>query len=107
FSARYAEEGSALLIDVGSTTIDVIPLLDGQPVNVGKTDTERLLSGELVYTGVERTPACALLRTISYRGTMCPIANELFATARDAWLILGELPEDPIDKRTADGRPAT
>lgn len=107
FCGRYAEEGPAVLIDVGSTTIDVIPLLDGQPANVGKTDTERLLSGELVYTGVERTPACALLQSISYRGTMCPIANELFATTRDAWLILGELPEDPADKRTADGRPAT
>jgi uncharacterized hydantoinase/oxoprolinase family protein len=31
-----------LLVDVGSTTTDVIPLRDGVPVPKGKTDTERL-----------------------------------------------------------------
>lgn len=107
FCGRYAYEGSALLIDVGSTTTDIIPLLDGHPVAIGKTDTERLLSGELVYTGVERTPACALVQTAEYRGQQCPLAAELFATTRDAWMILGALPEDVNNKHTADNRPAT
>ena len=31
------------------------------PMPTGRTDPERLASGELVYTGVRRTPACALL----------------------------------------------
>jgi probable H4MPT-linked C1 transfer pathway protein len=107
FCGRFASEGTAVMIDVGSTTSDLVPLIDGKPVTVGKTDTERLLSGELVYTGVERTPACALLRTVPYRGQPCPIATELFATTRDAWTILGDLPEDGDEKGTADGRPAT
>lgn len=107
YAGRFAREGAALLIDIGSTTSDIIPLVDGQPVPTALTDTERLISGELVYTGVERTPVAALLRTAPYRGEACPVATEYFATVRDAWTILGDMPEDSSDKRTADSRPAT
>lgn len=40
---------TALLIDVGTTTTDIIPIVDGEVVAVGKTDPDRLASGELVY----------------------------------------------------------
>jgi probable H4MPT-linked C1 transfer pathway protein len=96
-----------LLIDVGSTTTDVIPLHSGQPIAKGKSDTERLLCGELFYTGVERSPACAVAHSVLYRGQQCPVAQEVFATMRDAYLLLAALPEDPADHHTADGRPAT
>src|SRR6476661_2268558 len=59
FAGRCAPDGSALLVDIGSTTADLIPLRDGRPVPSARTDPERLKSGELVYTGVRRTPACA------------------------------------------------
>lgn len=107
FCGRFAQEGTAVLVDIGSTTSDVIPLVNGKPAAIGHTDTERLISGELVYSGVERTPVCALIRAVSYRGQNCPIATEMFATTRDAWTILGLLPEDTSEKFTADGRPAT
>src|SRR5205807_39982 len=61
FVGRYAARGAALLIDIGSTTTDIVPLRDGCPVPVGRTDRDRLRSGELVYTGVRRTPVCAVL----------------------------------------------
>ncbi len=61
FAGRYMPKGPGLLIDVGSTTCDIIPLIDGQPAAQGKTDPERLVAGELVYTGVERSPVCALV----------------------------------------------
>jgi uncharacterized hydantoinase/oxoprolinase family protein len=35
------------------------------------------------------------------------VAQELFATARDVYLVLEELAERPHDTDTADGRPAT
>ena len=97
----------ALLIDIGSTTSDLIPLADGAPAARGTTDLERLLSGELVYTGVERSPVCALLTSMPWRGEQCPVARELFATALDAYLILGDVPESPDFTQTADGGPAT
>jgi probable H4MPT-linked C1 transfer pathway protein len=107
FAGRYAQAGGAVLIDIGSTTTDIILLVDGQPKNQGLTDTERLLSGELVYTGVERSPVCAVLGHLPYRQQWCPVAQELFATTWDAYLMLSELPEEPENKNTADGRPAT
>jgi uncharacterized hydantoinase/oxoprolinase family protein len=56
-------------------------------------------TSELIYTGARRTPVCAVL------GSM--VAAEFFATALDAYLLLGKVAEDPADGDTADGRPAT
>src|SRR5689334_4768543 len=61
FAGRFAPRGPALLIDVGSTTTDIVPLMDGRPVPRGRTDAQRLRCDELAYTGVIRTPLCALL----------------------------------------------
>lgn len=96
---RWAAHGPALLCDIGSTTTDLIPLLDGCPCPSGWTDWERLQSGELVYRGVRRTPLCVLMpeRTCA----------EWFATTVDLFLIMEQLPEDITATDTADGRPAT
>jgi (4-(4-[2-(gamma-L-glutamylamino)ethyl]phenoxymethyl)furan-2-yl)methanamine synthase len=96
-----------LLIDVGSTTTDLIPIIDGKPVPQGRTDRARLASGELIYQGVERTPVCALVQELTLSGVRHHVMNELFATTLDAYLITGDLPEDPTESMTADGRPAT
>jgi probable H4MPT-linked C1 transfer pathway protein len=98
FCGRFAPLGTALVIDVGSTTTDIMPLKVGKPVAQGRTDSERLQCRELVYTGVRRTPVCALLGST--------VAAELFATTLDAYLLLDEIREDPSDRFTADGRPA-
>jgi probable H4MPT-linked C1 transfer pathway protein len=107
FAARFCRAKSAVLIDIGSTTTDVIPLVHGRPRSRGITDTQRLSTRELVYTGIERSPVCALVRQLPYRGQWCPVAQELFATTGDAYLTLSELPEEPENTNTADGRPAT
>jgi probable H4MPT-linked C1 transfer pathway protein len=99
FAGRYVPAGPALLLDVGSTTTDIVPLLDGRPVPRARTDTDRLRSGELVYTGVRRTPVCVLLGSAG--------AAEFFATTQDVYRVLGEVDQDPTDCQTADGRPAT
>jgi probable H4MPT-linked C1 transfer pathway protein len=99
FAGRFVPADGALLIDIGSTTTDIIPLLDGQPVPHGFTDPERLAGGELVYTGVRRTPLCAILGMDA--------AAEWFATTLDAYLLLGTIGEEPDNRATADGRPAT
>jgi probable H4MPT-linked C1 transfer pathway protein len=107
FAGRYARRGAGLMIDIGSTTCDLIPLVDGVPQSAGHTDPERLLSGELVYTGVERSPICAITPQLPWRGELCPVAHELFATALDAYILLGDLAESEKFKQTADGRSAT
>jgi probable H4MPT-linked C1 transfer pathway protein len=107
FAGRFTSNKPTLLIDVGSTTCDLIPLIQGKPVTKGLTDTDRLLSGELVYTGIERSPVCAVAQTTVYRGQPCPLVQEFFATMRDVYLIQEKLAEDPADNNTADHRPAT
>jgi probable H4MPT-linked C1 transfer pathway protein len=107
FAGQFVRKGCGLLIDIGSTTCDIIPLVDGQPVTLGRTDPTRLASGELVYTGVQRSPVCAVSRGIVWRGRKCPIAHEVFATMWDVYLLLGDLPEEPESTHTADRRPAT
>jgi probable H4MPT-linked C1 transfer pathway protein len=99
YVGRFASEGPALLIDIGSTTTDMVPLSGGRPVPQGRTDPERLRRHELVYVGVGRTPLCAILGVGG--------AAEFFATTLDVFLLLGSVPEDANERGTADGRPAT
>lgn len=107
WAGRLAPEGNALLLDIGSTTSDLIPLRDGLPCPVGLTDVGRLVSRELVYTGVRRTPVCCIAPHVPFRGGDVPLAAEWFATMGDVHLLLGNLPEDCEDCHTANGNPAT
>lgn len=107
WAGRGVPQGPAVLIDVGSTTTDIIPLIDGCPVMTGLTDLERLLSGELVYCGVGRTPVSAISKTVPLRNHLCPVAAEHFATIADALLVRGLFDEDETATDTADGRSFT
>ena len=99
YAGRFAPHGRALLIDIGTTTTDIVPMNDGRPVTKARTDSDRLQAGELVYRGWKRTPVCAL-------GNLS-LAAELFATMHDVFLVCGFVPPAPDDRDTADGRPAT
>jgi probable H4MPT-linked C1 transfer pathway protein len=119
WAGRAIPVGPVLLIDVGSTTTDVIPMMDGVPVPQGLTDLERLASHELIYTGIWRTPVCAVVSEVPFPtdevrsdleldpSVRIPVAAEHFATMLDVHLLNGDLPEDPQRRDTADGRPAT
>jgi probable H4MPT-linked C1 transfer pathway protein len=107
YCGRFLEKGTALLVDIGSTTTDVIPIRDCGVAAIGTTDTTRLLAGELIYTGVARSPVCALVDHVPYRGQRCPVAQEFFATTLDAYLLLDQIPEQPTNLNTADSKPCT
>lgn len=98
---------SAVLIDVGSTTVDIVPLKNNQPCTQARTDRERLEKSQLVYTGISRTPVCAILQHMRLGDSDIPLMAELFATADDAYLALGLVEEQAHDHGTADGRPRT
>lgn len=105
FVARQAPE--CLLVDIGTTSTDVIPIVGGEPAAAGRTDPERLLSGELVYTGALRTPVEAVARTVPLWGGHCPLAAERFALMGDVYLWVGALGPADYSVRPPDGRPAT
>ncbi len=107
WAAGHFQVQRGMLIDIGSTTTDIINLCNRRVEPLGLTDPQRLLSSELVYTGLRRTPVCSLAHALPYRGRLCPLAAEWFATTHDVYLVLGETQEEPINFHTADGRPAT
>ncbi len=93
-----------LFIDVGSTTTDLIPVKNGEPAPEGWTDYERLKNGELVYTGILRTPPYALASEIKLAGNRVGIASDYFANMADVYRTLGLISEDNYTCDTPDGR---
>ena len=99
--------GSAVLIDMGSTTTDVVPLVGGKLAARGYTDAQRLAAGELVYTGLVRGFVMATAGRAPVAGAWTTLVNENFATMADVHRILGSLPDDADLMVTADGREKT
>jgi probable H4MPT-linked C1 transfer pathway protein len=101
--SRFLPE--ALLVDIGTTSTDIIPIVDARVAARGRTDPTRLLTGELVYTGAVRTPVEALVREVPLWDGCALVSAEGFATVGDAHLWLGALSPSQYTAPTADGRP--
>lgn len=95
---------NSLIVDVGSTTADILPVLAGKVSTSGFTDMARLACGELVFTGALRTNLAAIVQTVPVAGRMCRVASEYFAIAGDVHLILGNLKLRDYTCSTPDGR---
>lgn len=100
--ARHVPD--ALLVDIGSTTTDVVPIRAGRVTARGRTDPERLLAGELVYTGAVRTNVAAIVDRVPLWGGQCPVAAEYFAVSGDVHVLLGDLEPAAYTGSTPDGR---
>jgi probable H4MPT-linked C1 transfer pathway protein len=87
-----------VLIDIGSTTTDIIPIKNGKECARGRTDLERLGTGELVYTGALRTNVATILDKVPLKNRWVRVASELFAVSADVHLVLGNI--DPADYTT-------
>jgi (4-(4-[2-(gamma-L-glutamylamino)ethyl]phenoxymethyl)furan-2-yl)methanamine synthase len=96
-----------VLVDVGTTTADVIPVVGGRVAALGRTDPERLQSGELVYTGALRTPVEAVTHAVPLPGGEAGVSAEGFALVGDAHLWLGDLAPADYTVPTPDGRAAS
>jgi probable H4MPT-linked C1 transfer pathway protein len=104
-SAQFLAQklGEGLLADIGTTTTDLVALRAGRVEAAGGTDFERLLSGELVYTGVVRTSLMSISDAIEFEGLRVPLMAEHFATTADVYRLTGEL-DDRFDQHpAADG----
>ena len=98
---------TALLVDIGSTTTDLIPIIDGRVRARGYSDRERLVRQELIYTGVVRTPVMSLASRVPFAGEWTDLAAEHFAMAADVYRLTGELPSHADLGETTDGRSKT
>lgn len=93
-----------ILADMGSTTTDILPIASGKVLATGRTDTERLLSGELLYTGVLRTAVHSLIDSVHLDGFRCQVIKENFAISADVYRVLGLITEKDYDVPTPDGK---
>ena len=95
---------NCIVVDVGSTSTSIIPIVEGEVAAEGKSDLEKLINGELVYTGALRTNVAVIVNTVPVRGGMARVSSELFATSGDIHLVLGNIKEEDYTVDTADGR---
>jgi probable H4MPT-linked C1 transfer pathway protein len=95
------------VIDVGSTTTSIIPILEGAVSAEGMTDTEKLVCGELVYTGTLRTNVATIVNAIPVRKSLARVSSELFAQSADVHFILNNISEIEYAVDTADGKGKT
>lgn len=103
-SQPLLDNKSGLFIDMGSTTTDIIPFAVGHAIPSALSDGDRLESGELVYTGLTRTPVPAVTMRGVFNGRVQRLAAEPFATMADVYRILELLPDGVSHHATADGR---
>ena len=96
--------GDGVLVDVGSTTTDIIPIINAEVQCAGRNDASRLACEELVYTGVVRTPVIAVCRAVPFRGHWQHLAAEDFAAMSDVYRLLGQIEDRHDLMHTADNR---
>ena len=97
----------ALLVDIGTTSTDIIPIVDGEVAALGWTDPDRLASGELVYTGAVRTPVEAVAASVWLEGREVGLSAEGFALSGDVHVWRGDLEPADYSAPTPDRRPAS
>lgn len=96
-----------VVVDVGSTSASIIPIAAEKVAAKGKTDLDKLICGELVYTGSLRTNVAAIVQHVPIRGGVAVVSSELFALSADVHLLLGHITEEQYTCETADGRGKT
>lgn len=96
----------AVLLDIGSTTADIIPLNRFSTL-LNLTDLLRLQKGYLVYTGMLRTPVATLVSSVQLNCVPTPVSTEYFAASADAHLVLGHIAPEQYTCDAPDGKEKT
>lgn len=107
-SAAYLREEypDSVLLDIGSTTADIIPLARFESLT-GLTDLHRLQKGYLLYTGMLRGNVATLLQLVLLEGLPTPVSSEYFAASADAHLVLNHISADQYSCDTPDKKEKT
>ena len=111
-SANWAATGwmvsqiinECVVVDVGSTSTSIIPIVEGKLAPNGKTDLDKLINSELVYTGSLRTNVAAIVQFVPVRGSMSRVSSEYFAQSGDVHLLLSNIKFEEYTADTPDGK---
>ncbi|MFW9879584.1 MAG: hydantoinase/oxoprolinase family protein [Candidatus Thorarchaeota archaeon] len=93
-----------ILIDGGSTTIDIIPIIESKPASMGDDDISRLMNHELIYTGGLRATIPSITHHVPYKDKIVRVSFEKFALISDVHRILNNISEKEYINDTADSR---
>jgi (4-(4-[2-(gamma-L-glutamylamino)ethyl]phenoxymethyl)furan-2-yl)methanamine synthase len=96
-------EENCIMIDTGSTTTDIIPIRNGSECAKGRSDLERLKTGELVYSATLRTNLAAIVGKVPLDDELVRVSSELFAATADIHTVLGNITEEDYSCSTSDG----
>jgi len=102
FISQLREDG--VVVDVGSTTTTITPVMRGEILSKGLNDVEKMSLGEIVYIGALRTPISSVTSMVPLNGGWCRVSSEYFANTGDVNLILGYITEEEYDIATPDKR---
>lgn len=102
FASQLKE--NCVVVDVGSTTTTITPMVEGKVVASGFSDLEKMSLGEIVYVGSLRTSVSSVVFAVPINGIWCRVSSEYFANMGDVNLLLGLLKEEEYDVDTPDGR---
>ena len=92
---------NALIIDLGSTTTDFICIKNGKIMNKAFNDFKRLSNGEILYTGLMRTPLFAIKKNVKYKSKNISIIPEYFSNTSDIYRINKKIKKEfDIDDET-------
>jgi len=100
FVAKHITEG--LCVDIGSTTTDITPINKNKLISSGNDDHERLITKELVYSGVVRTPVMSISRELPFLGDTIGLMAESFAHMSDVYILTGFLKKEESPFMAAD-----
>ena len=96
-------EENCIMIDTGSTTTDIIPIKNGSECAKGRSDLERLKTGELIYSATLRTNLAAIVDKVPLGDETMRVSSELFAATADIHTVLGNITEEDYSCSTSDG----
>ncbi len=94
---------NCIFIDTGSTTTDIIPVKNARECAIGRSDFDRLATGELVYSGTLRTNIASFIDTVEFNNKEYAVASELFAQTADIYRVLELITEEDYVCDTFDG----
>jgi probable H4MPT-linked C1 transfer pathway protein len=102
FLGHFVSE--CILIDAGSTTIDIIPITESKPASMGTDDISRLMNHELIYIGGLRATIPSITHHVPYKSKKIRVSFEKFALVSDVHRILNNISEEEYINDTADNR---